>query len=170
MPPVKLSDREKKLAAITLVVAIFYVFYQFLLTPKWNEITKLNSKLQDARLELNVAEGKVKILKSIEKGETKVPTAFEVPVEERALAVLRAIAQATTKSGLNLLSIRPIMNEDENKFKFDLVSMGSYQDLYEFLNILRDLEIMVIIDSLRMSGGGVKRPDLSIKMVLTAYF
>lgn len=170
MPPLKLSDRERKLAAITLVVAIFYVFYQFLLAPKWNEISKLNSELQDARLELNVAEGKVKILESIKKGGAKAPTAFEVPVEERALAVLRAIAQATTRSGLNLLSIRPIMDEDKNKFKFDLVSMGSYQDLYEFLRILRDLEIMVIMDSLRMSGGGVKRPDLNIKMVLTAYF
>lgn len=170
MPPVKLSDREKKLAAIALVAAIFYVFYQFLLAPKWNEISKLNSELQDARLELEVAEGKVKVLESIEKGGSKAPSVIDVPVEERALAVLRAIAQATTRSGLNLLSIRPIMDDDKNKFKFDLVSMGSYQDLYEFLKILRDLEIMVIIDSLRMSGGGVKRPDLSIKMVLTAYF
>ncbi|MEE8638340.1 MAG: hypothetical protein V3T21_04755 [Candidatus Margulisiibacteriota bacterium] len=170
MPPVKLSDREKKLAAMTLVVFIFYIFYQFLLAPKWNEIAEFNSRLQDARLELNVAEGKIKILESIKKGDGPEPGIIEVPVEERALAVLRAIAQATTKSGLNLISIRPIMGEDKNKFGFDLICMGSYQNLYEFLRILRDLEVLVIIDSLRMSGGGVKRPDLSIKIVLTAYF
>ena len=169
-PPVKLSDREKKLAMATFAVFVFYIFYSFFLTPKWDEIVKVSKSVREARLELKVAEGKVKILESIQKGALEQPAISKVPKEERALAVLRALAQATTKSKLKLVSIRPIISEKKEEFKFDLTAMGSYQNLYEFLRILGDLDVIVMADSLRISGGGSKRPELHMKIVLTAYF
>ena len=169
MPPIKLSDREKRLAMVTLGFFIFYIFYQFLLTPKWEEIGKLKNQVQKARVELEVAEGKIRILEGLEKRVGGISLKKEIPTEERALETLRALAQATSKSGLNLISIRPMIG-DERGPKFDLSCTGSYKNLYEFLRILRDLEIMVMIDSLKMSGGGGKKPTLKINIVLTAYF
>lgn len=43
-------------------------------------------------------------------------------------------------------------------------------NLYEFLRIMRDVEIMVMIDSLNISGGGSRKPVLDVRIVLTAYF
>jgi Tfp pilus assembly protein PilO len=169
MPPLKLSEREQKLAIVTLGFFVFYIFYQFLLTPKWDEIGKLQGKVQKARLELEIAEGKLKILEGLEKRVGVISARRKILPEERALETLRALAQATSKSGLNLISIKPMIG-DEKGPKFDLSCSGSYKNLYEFLRIMRDLEIMVMIDSLNMSGGGSRKPVLDVKIVLTAYF
>jgi hypothetical protein len=155
----------------TLAVAVFYVFYQFLITPEWAKIAKLRKNLHNARLELKVTEGKIELLDKLEEGRVeKKPTMVSVPEAERPLAVLRALAQATTKSRLNLISVRPIIGEKRDEFKFDVVCTGTYQNLYEFLSILHGLDIVVMIDSLRVSGGGGRRPELHMKIVLTAYF
>ncbi|KPJ65676.1 hypothetical protein AMJ44_09720 [candidate division WOR-1 bacterium DG_54_3] len=169
MPPIKLSEREQKLAVVTLGFFVFYIFYQFLLTPKWDEIGKLKGKAQNARLELEIAEGKLRILEGLEKRVGAVSVKREIPPEERALETLRALAQATSKSGLNLISIKPMIGEEKGP-KFDLSCSGTYENLYDFLRIMRDLEIMVMIDSLKISGGGSRKPELDVKIVLTAYF
>ena len=170
MPPPKLSDREKKLMMVTIAVAVSYVFYQFLITPEWSRIAKLRKNLQNARLELKVSEGKLKLLDKLQEGTLERPETVKVPEAERPLAVLRALAQATTRSRLNLISIRPIIGEKRDEFKFDVVCTGSYQNLYDFLDILHGLDIIVMIDSLRISGGGGRRPNLHMKIILTAYF
>ncbi len=170
MPPAKLSEREKKLLMVTIAVAVAYVFYQFLITPEWGRVAKLQKNLQNARLELKVSEGKLELLDRLQEGPRERPGAVRVPEAERPLAVLRAIAQATTKSQLNLVSIRPIIGEKQDEFKFDVVCTGSYQNLYDFLDILHGLDIIVMIDSLRISGGGARKPELNVKIILTAYF
>jgi len=171
MPPLTMSDREKKLAMATAMVFLFYVFYQFLLTPEWNGMIKMQKKLQDARLELKIAEGKIDLLEKLQKQQPAQAGIVGVSKEERPLAVLRALAQATSRSRLNLISVKPIMVEGKkDEFKFDVVCTGNYQNLYEFLRILHGLDIIVMVDSLRISGGGSRRPDLHMKILLTAYF
>jgi len=169
MPAIKLSEREKRLLVITLIFVVFYVFYQFLLTPKWEEIATLREKVQKARLELEIAEGKLKILEGMREKAGILPLARQIPKEERALEMLRALAQATSRSGLNLISIKPMIGEGKEP-RFDLSCTGNYKNLYDFLRIMADLEIMVMIDSLNISGGGSKQPVLDIKITLTAYF
>jgi len=170
MPPVKLSEREKKLLMVTIAVGLSYVYYQFLITPEWSKIAKLQKNLQNARLELKISEGKLELLEKLQTGAPEMPETIKVPAAERPLAVLRALAQATSRSRLNLVSIRPIIGEKRDEFKFDVVCTGSYQNLYDFLDILHGLDIIVMIDSLRISGGGERKPELNMKIILTAYF
>ncbi len=172
MPPIRLSKRERNLVMIGLGAAIFYVFYQFLLTPQWTEIDKLRTEAKKLRLDLKVTESKVKILEAaeksfkVEKVQEKKPV---IEVKEKALEVLRSIAQTTTRSKLKLLSIKPILGKLDI-LKFELVCSGSYQQLYDFLDIMHNQNILVLVDSLNITGGGVKDPKLNIKLLLSAHF
>jgi Tfp pilus assembly protein PilO len=169
MPAIKMSEREKKLAIMTLCVLVFYVFYQFLLSPRIDEIKRLKDQTQKARLELNVAEGKIKVLEGLQKGGPSPLDKSTLPKEERALEVLRALAEATSKSGLNLISIKPII-EDEKGLKFELSCSGSYMNLYNFLKIMSNLNVMVMIDFLNVIAKGDKNPVLDVKITLTAHY
>ena len=169
MFPVKMSDREKKLAAVAALAVIFYFFYQFLLTPRWQEILKLRQAARQARLEIIVARAKLRVLDALEGKDTFFVKGDGMSREEKALQVLRELSQATSKSGLNLISIRPTLNEGEG-LKFTLACSGSYQNLYDFLRILDRADIAVRIDSLEMKGGGSEAPNLKIKMFLAAYY
>jgi Tfp pilus assembly protein PilO len=181
MPPIKISKREKNLAIMTLSALVFYVFYQFLLLPLWDEVARLNTKAQKARMELKIAEGKVGVLESLQKHLVASPeegqgpaSALDEPLSgktkgERALYTLRSIAGATSKSRLNLILIRPMIGEGEGQ-RFGLTCSGSYRELYDFLRILGGLKILVLVDSLNVSGGGVTKPSLGVEMTLTAYF
>jgi len=169
MPTLKISGREKKLAAAAALVIVFYFFYQFLLTPRWQEISRLRQTARKARLDLIVARAKVRVLEALEGKDALLLKKNAVSREEQALRVLGELSKATSKSNLNLISIKPIVNEGEG-LKFDLICSGRYQDLYAFLRILERAEIAVDIDQLDISGGGSVSPNLRIKIFLTAYY
>ena len=169
MAAIKLSERERNFITVTIGFAVFYVFYQFLLTPMWAEIAKLKDKAREQRLELKIAEGKIKIMDAIEKSVGVVPRKSAAPREDKALEVLRLLSQATAKSGLNLSFIKPLLEDKGEGLKFNLFCSGRYKDLYGFLSILYRLRILVVIDSLDIGTHGTS-PDLDIKMILTAYY
>lgn len=170
MPPIKLSDRERNLGIITVGFLVFYLFYQFLITPQLDQIPRLKDKARQARMDLKVSESKVKIMEALQK---QLGVSIEkhtlTSKEEQALEVLRSIARATSNSRLNLISIRPIASEGEG-LKFELSCSGSYQQMYDFLKTINTLKTVVMIDNLNVSGGGEPIPNLSLKISLTAYF
>jgi Tfp pilus assembly protein PilO len=171
MAAVKLSEREKNLLILTLGFAVFYVFYQFLLTPEWDVITRLRETARTKRLELKIAEGKVKIMQAIEKQVGIVPEKYAMPREEKALEVLNMISRATDKSGLKLIFVKPLLEEGGEGLRFSLSCSGSYKQLYDFLFILYRLNILVLIDGLDVKTNGLQNePVLDIKIGLTAYY
>src|SRR3989338_5558503 len=99
---IKLSDREMNLAFIILGLLLFYVFSQFLLFPKWDEIGKIKEKARGLRLELKIAEGKIKALEIIEKKIGAIPEKAGMPGGEKTLEILKVLSQITSRSGLNL--------------------------------------------------------------------
>ena len=169
MSTIKLSEREKNLGIIVIGAVIFYFFYQFLLGPLWDQIPRLKEITQQARLNLKVSEDKIRILQSLQKELGVSPEQRINSKTEKALEVLRSISLATSASRLNLISIRPIASEGEG-LKFELVCIGSYQQMYNFLRIINGLKTVVVIDSLEVGGGGAKAPKLNLKISLTAYY
>jgi len=169
--PIKLSEREKNLAILTLAVFTLYVFLQYLLPPKTNEIERLKDKARNARVELKIAEGKKKILETLEKTSGLIPQReTAVSKEERALEVLKSLSNAITRSKLDLITIKPILDAGTEGTKFNLSCAGSYKNLYDFLMILYKLRTLVLIDALDVTGGGGAKPVLNISMTLTAYY
>jgi Tfp pilus assembly protein PilO len=170
MPALKISERERTLLIVTIGFVIFYVFYQFLLTPKWDEISRLKDKARAQRLELKVAEGKIKILDAIEKSVGILPERSALSREEKALEVLKLLSQATVKSGLNINFIKPLLEESAQGLKFSLSCSGKYRNFYNFFSILYRLRILVLIDSCDIVSSGGTTPTLDIRLTLTAYY
>jgi Tfp pilus assembly protein PilO len=169
MQALKLSEREKKLVLVTIGVLIFYVFYYFMFLPKWNEIDKLKRNVQDARIKLEIAEGKIRILEAFETRIGLRNVKLPESKEERALEILRALSEATSKSNLNMTSIRPDFTAREG-IGFELISTGSYNNLYKFLRILREMKMLISIDELNINGEESRKPILGIKMIITAHY
>jgi Tfp pilus assembly protein PilO len=170
MAPLKLSERERNLLIVTIGFVVFYVFYMFLLTPKWDEIGRQKDAARSLRLDLRIAEGKIKILDAIEKSVGIVPERSILSRDEKALEVLKLLSQATVRSGLTLNFIKPNLEEEGEGLKFSLSCSGRFKNLYSFFSILYRLRILLLIDSLEVLSTGGATPDLGIKINLTAYY
>ncbi|MFA4843504.1 MAG: hypothetical protein WC632_00970 [Candidatus Margulisiibacteriota bacterium] len=170
MAALKLSERERNLLIMTIGFVVFYVFYQFLLTPKWDEITMLKEKARSQRLDLKIAEGKIKILDAVEKSIGIMPQKTELTREDRALEVLKMLSQATAHSGLNINFVKPRLEESGEGLQFTLSCSGKYKNFYNFLYVLYQLRALILIDTLDITSTGGASPDLDVKMNLTAYY
>jgi len=168
MAAIKLSERERTLVFLTLGALVFYVFFQYLLVPKWDEINALKSRTRDQRLELKVAEGKMRILEALEKRLGGAPEKTVIPKEERALEALKNISHASAQSGLSLISIQPVIDSTKDGFTFNLSCTGTYRSLYKFLIVLQRRRVLIFIDDLEIANKG--ETDLNVRMVLTAYY
>jgi Tfp pilus assembly protein PilO len=171
MPPkIRFSEREKNLLMLTIAAVVFYAFFQFFLTPKWDEIGALKEQARGSRLQLRIAEGKIQVLDAIEKKVGSLFMQAGETREEKALEVLRGISHAIAGSGLNLLLIKPIITDDQEKLSFTISCSGSYKNLYNFFTQLKNIRGLVLIDNLDVTGTGGKAPGLDIKINLMAYY
>ncbi|MBI5399877.1 hypothetical protein HZB07_04625 [Candidatus Saganbacteria bacterium] len=168
----KLSKREQILVLAAVFCGIFYLFFQFLLLPKLGEIDQLKVQIKKVRLDLKSADSKLKILETAEKkpGEVKRPEKM-VPLIPSAggLEVLRVLARTTSKSSLQLVFIKPLPGELTDGLKFELACQGRYRQLYDFLSILHNVDLVILIDSLSVVGKNGLSEPLEIRMVITAH-
>jgi hypothetical protein len=88
--------------------------------------------------------------------------------QEKALAAFRHLSYATAQAGLKLVTIKPQFEATDDRLNFSLVCSGKYQDFYEFAKILSKFRVVILIDSLKISGGGMNDPWLDIQLSLTA--
>jgi len=167
MAKLKLSTREMILVIASSGVILLYVYYLLLIVPKWDEINRLNNQLTPARIEFKAAQERLKILEKV-KGSLKEPRMPGGTKQEKALAAFRYLSYATAQAGLKLVSLKPLLEPNEDRLNFNLACSGKYQNFYEFVKILSKFKVVILIDNLRISGGGDKDPWLDIQMSLTA--
>lgn len=164
----KLSPREKGLFFTSIGMVIFYLFFQYLLSPGWEESARLSSKAESLRIELKITEAKIKILEALKQKAASLPSRPLASRNERALEVLQQLSQAAAKSNLSLTSIRPLIDFNSDGIKFMLTCSGRYKNLYNFLSSLNQQQIPVLVDVLDLSTSDEIRPTIEIKMTLTA--
>jgi hypothetical protein len=161
------KEREKLLTYGAGVLVVFYLFYQFLLTPTMTQIGKSREALKAKKLELKVTEDRVRLFNVLA---GRMPKPDQTPREEKALRILKLISLATNRAGLQLDFIKPLPEETGQDFKFTLSCSGSYGQLYTFLNILNRLKIVILTDNLEVTSSGGHEPTLTAKVNLTAHY
>ncbi|MFA5034419.1 MAG: hypothetical protein WC500_01355 [Candidatus Margulisiibacteriota bacterium] len=166
----KLSTREKNLLIAALIILLVYLFDSFFFRPIMKEVNLSKDTARNLRLELRVAEGKIRILETLQKKIGILHDESATSRQARALEALGNISLATTKSKLNLITVRPIVESTKGSLKFGLACTGKYKNLYDFMVFLNELPMLVIIDNLDCTSDGTKDPALDIKMTLTAYY
>ena len=162
-----MSQREKLLTYGGAALVVFYVFYQFLLTPTLAKIGQARETLKTKRAELNLTEDQIKLFQVIA---SRVPKTDEMPREEKALTILKLLSLATNRSGLTLDFIKPLPDESGDDYKFTISCSGSYRELYTFLFILNRLKIVILVDDLEIISSGGQQPTLTTKVDLTAHY
>lgn len=167
MPAIKISEREKFLMVVTAASVILYVFYNFLLTPKWNEIGKLKERATGARIELRIAESKIKLLEKMKKIYAEPEKAPGTKLE-RALLALRQMSSTITSAGVELMMLKPKLDPAADRIDFDLSCRSTYDELYGFLSRLAKLKTIVMVKTLTIKGGAQKNRNLNVQMSVTA--
>jgi len=166
----KLSEREKWLLLATMVFVAFYLFFNFLYSPKAADNYKIGETLKAKRLELNTAQEKIKILTSLEL--MPIKKTRERGKEEVVVEALQHISREVSKLKLNMLSIRPRLTEkavdSANAVFMDLTFVGSYNTIYKFMSALEKLPILILVDSMDMTKSG--SVDVKVNMVLSIYY
>ncbi len=167
----KLSEREKWLLFATLVFAVLYLFITFLYGPKAAENDSLKEKLKAQKLDLKTSQDKAKILQSLELTPLENLRSQKTK-EEQVIDALQYISKEVSKLQLNLLFIRPRLEErvvDSAKAVFiDLTFTGRYNDIYKFMAALEKLPILILVDSMDMSK--TQGPNINVNMVLSVYY
>ena len=167
----KLTEREKWLLLTAGLLFVVYVFFQYLYLPKSAENYSLKEKLKAKRLELKTSQEKTRILEQLELGPVQ-NAAKRRTKDQQVMAALCYISREVSKLKLNMQSLRPRLEEVQadpvKAVFFDLAFTVKYNEIYKFLAALEKLPILILVDSIQMSGTGSS--DLRVNMVLSVYY
>lgn len=168
---ITLSDRERWLLFITMLLIGFYIFFQFLYIPRADEVAILKEKLSKQELQLNTIEQKVKLLEALELRPLEKLRAKKTK-EEQTIEALRYISSTISKLDLDLLSIKPHMEEKSvgsaKVIFIDMTFLGKYNTVYRFMQAFEMLPILILVDSMTMTKSGSEL--LRVSMVVSVYY
>ena len=168
---ITLSERERWLLFVTMLLVGFYIFFQFMYVPRADEATALKDRLGKEELQLNTIEQKVKLLEALELRPLEKLRSKKTK-EEQTIEALRYISLAVSKMDLDLLSIKPRMAEKSigsaKVIYIDMTFLGRYNTVYRFMQAFEMLPILILVDSMTMSKTSSKL--LRVSMVVSVYY
>ncbi|OGC07593.1 hypothetical protein A2230_02235 [candidate division WOR-1 bacterium RIFOXYA2_FULL_36_21] len=168
---VNFAEREKWLFFLVVLVAIFYVFFQFIFFPKLESFFSLAQKLNLDKQQLTIYEEKSKALKQLELAPLEQLRAAKTK-EKQTIEALQYISHSMSKLNIDLVSIRPRTQEVPVDFAkaifFDIHFIGSYKNIYSFMEEISDLPILILVDSMIMKKS--ENADVEVSMVLSVYY
>jgi Tfp pilus assembly protein PilO len=167
-----LSEREKWLLFGSAVAVAYYFFSTFLFLPKMAEIDSLKERIRISQQDLKTSQDKAKVLEKLEVTPLE-KLRQKKNKEEQVIDALQYISREVSKLRLNMLSIRPRMEErtvDLAKAVFiDLSFSGRYNDIYKFMSALEKLPILILVDSMEMTKSKTGS-DVKVTMILSVYY
>ena len=137
----KLSTRELVLLVITLFVATFYLFWQFVFMPLLADIDTTRTDIGSVQLQL-----KALYSKTAEKEKAAQRQDIQIsPKEEQVERIMRFLDYKFRWFGIELVSLRQYSEED--KIAFDLKLKSSTFQLLGFLRSLDQIKTMLVVET-----------------------
>ncbi len=173
----KLEPREKILLAITLILAITFVFHTYIYQPKVEEAESLNEELAT---QLNDLEREVALLSEKKRLEARYENITE-QLEEKSAAyldqeepddILLTLNQLIVDKNLDLLNMQPgsIIEDDiYNIYPVSLSLEGSYEEILAYVIAIEELDSLIIIEQLEIEAVGDSLIKLAVAIDLEAY-
>ncbi len=190
MDKITITVRQKKILMIVGIVALtFAIFILMIYLPLRQELIKLKSQYYGIEAELENIKKFSSGEKSLEEMISLLKKKLEAldntfpPKEE---LILRELAGAATRSGIELVSINPQRKRDINELEGIPVNVRgytskemsiavslktSYKTLGEFFKVLQeDFPVFIKVESIQMSKGRGKTDNiLNVDMNLSTY-
>lgn len=149
----KISGRERVLLIVTFLCVIFFIYWQFLLSPLLTGIDKTKSEIRELRLQLEYLDT-ASALPADQRGAVKKEEIKIYPQEEQLNRILKFIDYKFRWFGIKLISLRHFPEKD--RLVFDLKFKSTHYQFLGFLNSLSQLKTVLIIDNVRVNQEGDK--------------
>lgn len=154
----KLSTAKKILILVAIVVAIGGLYYYFLFTPKYKQLTRIQAKYKKAQLTLNQTKQIASQLKKFEKeiaalrvdfkiATRKLPNSREIP------RLLMQITKLGKEAGLDFLLFQPQAEKPVDFYAevpIDIEVIGGYHALGSFFTKICTMPRIVSIGDFDM--------------------
>lgn len=180
IPYVK-KDKNQQYISIILTLTVSIFFLLFAINPTVSTIVKLKKDLKDSEFVEQALEKKIANMSSLfqqrERIKEDIPLILEaVPMSPEAtilFAQMQSVADSSsvTLSNENTVDI-PLDSSnasDSASFNFQVTASGEYNNVYQFLSNLTDMQRAVSVESINISkstqGGGI-----SAAIVGTAFY
>lgn len=153
----KFNQRERILLLVTICAVIFYIWYQFLFSPKSEQIDKLRQELMAIRNRSTSVQAKIKAMNGLDN--------VNIQMVPKDVQLEKLVLHASRYPNLNILSITP--TSMENTIKMEIVCRGDLDVFKSYLRSFSGLNLPLQIDAVSMDAGS---SGLDIKLVLVSYF
>ncbi|MBA2244507.1 MAG: type 4a pilus biogenesis protein PilO [Gemmatimonadetes bacterium] len=159
--PADPQQRQKVLLGALLIVLVSYGVYTYLYTPRTQELTALQSRLETLQLQnraaraLTTGAGTAEIERDLALYRDQLVTVEAlIPSSEEVPDLLDAISAEAQRIGVELSLIRPVGATAEEYYTrrtYDLAVLGSYHQVGEFLTRIASLPRIVTPTNLRLT-------------------
>lgn len=172
------TERPRQIALLVgfLALAAIYVVFEYWHTPRVQEVTELEARLEqiedrNRRAQIVAARGGAELeerlavyQRHIQRLEQLIPQSEEVP------SLLNSIATEARRTGVDLGSLRPepsVPGEFYNRQSYEMAAVGEYHDVARFLTAVASLpRIITPLDmEVAQHTGAAPRADVENPVV-----
>jgi hypothetical protein len=137
----KLSTRELVMLTVTLFVAVFYFFWQFMFSPLLKDIESTRTNIGSVQLQIRSLHAATAVEDKAAQRE-----AIQIsPKEEQVERIMRFLDYKFRWYGIELISLSQYTERD--KIAFDLKIKSSTFQLLGFLRSLEQIKTMLVVDT-----------------------
>jgi Tfp pilus assembly protein PilO len=175
----KLSTREKIITGLTLTVVIVWGFYTFFYAPKKQALARIQAEIQTIddgmaqavvlRTESEHVEKELKALR-----ERAAAFKGKLSGEKHISAFLKNLAHETSRLNISIISLQPKEETVEpdarvKSYAVDLKLFSSFQSFALFLDRLKELPLLIMVDQFEIGRGERGPGELKATLRLKVY-
>jgi type IV pilus assembly protein PilO len=152
------------------------LWYQ-VLTPIEMENQAKNATLSELKMTIAKSEAQQKVLAQLKKDSLALQAKLDMlklvlPLEKETDQVLRSVQQAASSSSLRIMRVgfRPIVDHEVyTEWTIDMQVIGSYHNIGQFLDKIRNLPRIVNVAGMRIQGRAPQGDDAFSSSVNATY-
>lgn len=170
---------------ILLIMILFFLFFQNIyILPKRDKINNISKRVlalsQEVKeIQLRVddkserAAREAEVLDKYRRLEEQLDkTKRMLPTRDNISELLDSLTAPGKRSGVSVLSLLPFPPEDMatlTRLSFKLQLEGRYRNIGKYLNELGNMERLIIVDNVQLSGGDEKGPGIQAQLLVSTY-
>lgn len=170
---------------ILLVMILFFLFFQNIyILPKRDKINDTSQKVLALSKEINTLQVRVdekwaraameaEILDAYRRLEEHLDSAKRMlPTRENISELLDSLTAPGKRTGVSVLSLLPFPPEDMptlTRLSFKLQLEGRYRNIGKYLQELRNMDRLLIVDNVQLSKGDEKGSGIQAQLLVSTY-
>ncbi len=168
----QLSEREKRLVYITVIIISTTLLYLYCIEPLWIYWQGLDSKIDTFTKQLLRNEIILSRASSISEnyGSYEKKLKFEGSDQEKTAQILKEIETTATQNNVHINDIKPQQIKDRDFYKFYVIELETESDIVSLTKFIYDLQISqqaLRVTRIQTSASSSRPGSLKTEMLVT---